>query len=88
MPKEISSRCVVYGRCNAKADDPRLHSHLFNQNDDCALYDLCSNLSESSYTGLQFVGCYQFATCLIRKLPLRFDLPSFMCESLCSFTLS
>jgi hypothetical protein len=53
MPNEISSRCVVYGRCNAKADRPRLHNHLFNQNGDGALYDLCSNLSESSYIRLQ-----------------------------------
>jgi len=71
MPKEILSLCVVQGRCSAKTERPRLHSH-FNQNENGALCDLCSNLSESSYIRLQSAGCCHFYCSLNSQISFTF----------------
>jgi len=71
MPKEILSRCVVQGRCNAKTERPRLHGH-FNQNENVALCDSCSDLSESSYIQLQSVGFCHFYYSLNSQIAFTF----------------
>jgi hypothetical protein len=58
LPKEILSRPADQWRCNRKAQRPCLHSHGFSQTDNGVLGGACWNLSESSYKGLQSVGCY------------------------------
>ena len=48
------------------------YGHLFNQHDNGALSDLCSNASESSYIRLQSVSCYHFCYSLYSQIALYF----------------